>query len=354
MKGAGGEAFPRLFFRPASPRKSHVRTVCWRRGQSGDPAAWEPIFMTFLRFLAAPAAAAALAATAAPAAAQRRAAPPSFVVGAENGFIVPVKVNGHMLRLRLDTGVGRIILNPSAATAAGIRPSMFAAQAQIGPVRIRGNTSLKRIELGGWRATRRVVWFERDVVEGADGLIAVGMLPFASTTLRIRAATAADRPVVLPVEADDSGGLLYRHPVGGEQVRFNFRLWMPTSLATASAGAHLAEHHNGSWAGEPVERPLWLGVVRPVRPVRFASPVTLGGGFAIESLQVRTGDFRGNYVLPTDAPAAEADPDEIVVTANVGRGRAILNTSLGYDRLGRCASLVYSRRTKTLTLTCPA
>jgi hypothetical protein len=265
-----------------------------------------------------------------------------------------VKINGHMLRLRLDTGVGRIILNPSAAAAAGIRPSMFAAQAQIGPVRIRGNTSLKRIELGAWRATRRVVWFERDVVEGADGLIAVGMLPFASTTLRIRAATAADRPVVLPVEADDSGGLLYRHPLGSEQVRFNFRLWMPTSLATASAGAHLAEHHNGSWAGEPVERPLWLGVVRPVRPMRFASPVTLGGAFAIDSLLVRTGDFRGNYVLPTDAPAADADPDEIVVTANVGRGRAILNTSLGYDRLGLCASLVYSRRAKTLTLTCPA
>jgi hypothetical protein len=259
-----------------------------------------------------------------------------------------------VLRLRVDPGVGRIILNPSAAAAAGIRGSMFGAQAQIGPVRIPGQTSLKRIAIGRWRTARRVVWFQRDVVAGADGLIGIGMLPYASTTLRLRAPSPGERAVVLPVVPDDSQGLVYRHPVGTERVRFHFRLFHPDSLATASAGAHLASLHGGTWAGEAVERPLMLGVVRPVRPMRFASPVSLAG-FAIGELLVRTADFRGNYVLPTDpAAAAAADPDEIVVTANIGRGRAILTVSLGHDRLGRCSSLVYARAARTLTLNCPA
>jgi hypothetical protein len=194
------------------------------------------------------------------------------------------------------------------------------------------------------------MWFDRQAVSGADGIIGMSMLPHPVSTLRMREATADDRTITLPVVEDGQYGLLHRHALGGETIRVHFRFWQPFSQATASAGAHLAAHHGGSWAGEALERPLLLGVVRPVRPMRFATPLVFGG-LKLDSLLVRTGDFRGAFVLPTDP---SADPDEIVVTGNVRRGKAVLTVLIGEDVGSRCASVSYDRAAGTLTLICPS
>lgn len=308
--------------------------------------------MTFLRLLAA-----ALCAAFAPFAPAAAAPAPntSITVDAENGFIIPVAVNGRMLRLRVDPGVARIVLNPSAAAAAGLDGSMFGARAQIGPIRIDGETSLTSVAIGPWRVHRRVMWFDREAVTGADGIIGMSMMPYENITIRMRDPAPGEQAIAIPVREDGQYGLVHRFEVGGETVRVPFRLFLPFSQATASAGAHLALHHQGEWAGEAAEQPVLLGILRPVRPMRFALPVSIGG-LRIERLMVRTADFRGGYVLPSDAPAGAppADPDEIVVTANVRRGRALLVVLIGADIAGRCSSVAYSHSAATLILTCPA
>ncbi len=306
--------------------------------------------MTFLRLLAA----AVLAATA-PFAAAAAAAPaplPSLTVTAEEGFILPVVVNGRGMRLRVDPGSARIVLNPAAAARAGLNGSIFGARAQVGPIRVNGETSLTRIAIGNWRGSRRVIFFDRDVAPEADGIIGMAMLPHESVTMQMRAPAAGDREIAIPVREDGQYGLIHRHLVGGETVRVAFRLFLPFSQATASAGAHLAVHNGGAWAGEAAEQPVLLGVVRPVRPMRFAAPLSLGG-LRVDQLMVRTADWRGNYVLPTD-PQPSADPDEIVVTGNTRRGRAQLVLLVGSDIAARCASVAYRKAAATLTFTCPA
>jgi hypothetical protein len=100
-----------------------------------------------------------------------------------------------------------------------------------------------------------------------------------------------------------------------------FSLLQPHSLATASAGALIAASHGGEWTGEARPALIKFGIERPIRPMRLARPLEIGG-FALPALHVRTGDHRGNFQLPPDAappPSSEAgqDPDEIVVTGNV-------------------------------------
>lgn len=308
--------------------------------------------MTFLRLLAA--LCAAFSPFAAAHAARQPAPETSLTVTAEEGFTVPVIVNGRGMRLRVDPGSSRIVLNPAAAARAGLNGSLFGARAQIGPIRVNGETSLTRIQIGDWRVSRRIIFFDRDVAPEADGIIGMSLLPHGTVTMRMRGAGEGERPIPIPVREDAQNGLVHHHLVGGETVKVAFRFFVPFSQATASAGAHLAVHNQGSWAGEPSERPILLGVVRPVRPMRFAAPISFGG-LRMDALMVRTADWRGNYVLPTDPAAqASADPDEIVVTANVGRGRAQLTVLIGADTAGRCSSVTYVKAAATLTFTCPA
>jgi hypothetical protein len=309
--------------------------------------------LTFLRLLAA-ATLAAIAPLSAARAAAPAPAPASLTVTAAEGFVIPVQVNGRTLRLRVDPGTARIVLNASAAAAARLTGSIFGARAQIGPIRVNGETSLTRVAIGDWRVRRRVMWFGRDAVAGADGIIGMSMMPYETITMALREPRGDDVPITVPVVQDGQYGLVHRHLVGGETMKVHFRFFQQFSQATASAGAHLAFHNGGTWSGEPTERPLLLGVMRPVRPMRFAPPLSFGG-LRMESLLVRTGDFRGGYVLPTDPPAAAStDPDEIVVTGNTRRGRAQLVVLIGDDVASRCSAVTYRRTARTLTLTCPA
>jgi len=98
------------------------------------------------------------------------------VVALEDAMNVAVTINGQPLRLRVDPGIG-VVLNPSAARRIGLRGSMLAAAVRIGPVRLRGDSKVARLRVGTWEGRRRFFWFDRDVVEGADGTIGLADLP---------------------------------------------------------------------------------------------------------------------------------------------------------------------------------
>ena len=289
------------------------------------------------------AAAAVLMACAAPAAAA------DLTLDASSGFAIPIELRGHTLRLRVDLETpGHPILNPGAAARVGFRGSLFGARAVIGPVRLRGETNGSKFRIDGIEREHRFVWFDRDHVEGADGLISPHDLPYDNVTFRLRPEQPGEVTTSLVMDFSRSTGLHVPLAIGTARAFLQFSTLQPNTLATASFGALVAAERGGTWDGEPRDARIEFGVTRPVRPMQLATPLRLDS-FAFDHLLVRTRDFRGDYQLPTDA---SEDPDEIVVTGERARQRARLYATVGLDRLSACSSLVYTRATRTLTMRC--
>lgn len=284
-----------------------------------------------------------------PALAQPSPGAQTISVSAETGFIVNVQVNGHPLRLRVDPALG-LMLNPEVAERIGLRRSMIRPQVRVGPVRLDGSSKVARLKIGDWQKRRRFYWFPRRIVEGADGTISMADLPHEVVTLQLSVPSQREVQYVLRVEEVSTLGLIFHHRIGERAIMTRFSPLLRTSQASAAAAALLAQTHGGTWDGEPTEEPVMFGIARPVRPMRFAAPVSLNG-FATERLHVRTADFRGREVLP---PESEQDANEIVVTATTGRSRAEYRLTFGQDRLSACSSISYNRRVKQLTLSCRA
>ena len=272
-----------------------------------------------------------------------------LVVDAAADFTVDATINGHAVRLRVDPAAsGYIILNPETVTRIGLRRSMLGSRTQIGPVRLTGSSRVARVGLGGVVGDRRVVWLnDRAAVEGADGLIGPADMPYNRVTFDLGAPRAGEARFELPMAFERSYGLFFPMSLGGQEVRFQLTLTKADTMATAGAGAHLAALNGGAWIGDAREQLIDFGVVRPVRPLALARPVSLNGLY-LGRLLVRTGDNRGNLTLP---PEPDADPDEVVV-AGESRQRAAFNVTLGRDRLSQCSRLVWDNGTRRMSLEC--
>ncbi len=268
----------------------------------------------------------------------------------DEGLVIPATINGHAVRLRVETGYAGIILNPGAAERIALRRSMFRSEVRIGRVRVRGDTGVAPVVIGASADERRILWFDRDVEREVDGIINIADLPYDQVTLRLGQADSADRPITFQTTPHTFWNLTYRHPVADRVLTVRFRLDLPRSLVTAAGGAVLAQTQNGNWAGEPASAVIGLGVERPVRPMAFASPLSLNG-LRIDRLLVRTSDFLGGYALPENQ-AEEADPDEVVITGRGNRDEGRLTAFIGLEYLSRCSRLIYSRATRLMTLYC--
>jgi hypothetical protein len=277
------------------------------------------------------------------------AAAADLVLDSSNGFTIPVEIRRQTVNLRVDLETsGYPILNPGTAASLGFRGSLFGARAVVGPVRLSGEQNGAKFRIAGIQRSYRFAFFDRDIVEGAAGIISPHELPYDNIVFRLGAERPAEVTTALQLEFNRSGGLHYPLVLGDRRIAVEFSLIQPSSLATASSGAYLAETLGGAWTGEPRDGLVKFGVTRPLRPMRLERPLELGD-FRLSTFLVRTGDHRGSYQLPTDAPQ---DPDEMIVTANVERQRARLYLTVGRDRLSSCSSLSYARATRILTLRC--
>jgi len=271
-----------------------------------------------------------------------------LTVDAASNFTIDATINGQPVRLRVDPEVsGYVILNPEAVARLGLRPSLLRSRTQIGPVRLTGSSKVAELSIGGVTGDRRMVWIDRPAVEGADGLIGPDEMHYERVTFTLGAPREGEAAFILPLEFERSFGLHFPLTIGAHVFRFQFSLIKPASLATAGAGAALAELNGGSWTGEARDQVIEFGVVRPVRPMALARPLDLRG-LRIAGFRVRTGDNRGDLTLPPDP---DADPDEVVVTGG-SRQRAAFVVHVGMDRLAQCSRLVWDKGTRQLTLNC--
>jgi hypothetical protein len=279
-----------------------------------------------------------------------RAAAADLTVRADEGFTVPMVVNGHQIRLRVDPEApAYVMLNPGAARRIGLRPTLLGGiYAIVGPVRINGNTKSAMLSHDGRQVRQRFAWLDRDVIDGADGLISPAALPYDRVLIELGPAQEGESVTTFPMTYTTEYGLMFPVATGDGPVNVQFSTLKPRSMATAAAGARIAADRGGSWAGEAFAHPIEYGVSRPVRPLQLQQALA-AHDFSIRQFLVRTSDNLGNHDLPADA---SADPREIVVTGVRARQDATYMLTIGLDGLTGCSRMVYEGPQHRMTLHC--
>lgn len=261
-------------------------------------------------------------------------------------------VHGVPARIRIDPGAPSMpVINPDMAARASVNGGLLSPRASIGPVRLTGKSSVLSFDLAGSGPfDRRASWFDARWVEGADGTIGPGGMPAAIVRFQLRAAQPDERSVSLPLADFGWSGMGVRVDVGGQPLVVRFTPEREYSVATASAGALIAGAHRGAFDRPAESMPIRLEVVRPVRHMKLADPLTVGA-IVLEGLMVRTADF-GNAAGIPEGEQPEPDPDEIVVTGTKKMKKRELRLEIGRDALDRCSSITFDKRAKTVTLSC--
>lgn len=248
----------------------------------------------------------------------------------------------------------RPFLTTRLAEAARLVPVPVPHTLHIGPLRLDGTPSSAIISLGGQDFARGVTWFDGPMVEGADLFMGPQALPWNQVRFHLRPARPGERRLTFPIVRETLISTVVRFRIGRREVRLGFAPERPVSIATAAAGALLAETHGGTLA-EAVERhPVRLatGVLRPVRAMQLSRPLSIGG-LTLSSLLVRTRDFGGDTHLPgLDAAEGEAAPDEVVVTARAERSPALYYIMLGADALSPCSTIIFDNVRNRVELSC--
>lgn len=273
--------------------------------------------------------------------------PATLVVGGDRTF--DATIQGAPARLRIDPGGPTSpVLNLDFAMRARLKASIFGILAQIGPVRVPGWTGVVRIDFGKGEFKRRGGWFERPFVSGADAAIGPGGVPMEMVRFELAPPQPGERTITLPLADFGRAGMGATVMAGAQPIAVRFSMERDRSVATAAAGAAIAEAQGGSFDRPPERMLLHFGVERPARHVALARPLGIGP-LSLGGLMVRTSDFGSTADIPD--PEAQDDPDEITVT---GRKKVRLEYRLevGRDHLSACSSIVFDKRARTVTLAC--
>lgn len=237
-------------------------------------------------------------------------------------------------------------LNPDVAARVGLKGGWFGFAVKVGPVKVTGKSDVTKLDFGGLAIKRRVVWFDRRYDKGADGAVGPGGVPADIVRFDLRAPKPGERTATLPLAQFLFQPTYARIDVGGRPLTILFDPEHAQTLATAGAGASIAAAFGGTLTGGTGRAEVAFGIDRPIRTLKLARPMAIGP-LSITTLSVRIGD-NGSVGGIADA---DADPDEIVVTAKKkGNRRDVL--IIGRDQLDRCSSIVFDKKAKQIRLTC--
>ena len=257
--------------------------------------------------------------------------------------------------VRIHVGPGmpyRPFLTASAANAARLAPVPVPHLIRVGPVQVEGSPGTGLISLAGKQFLRGVTWFEGAMAEGAEVALGPQALPWSRVRFHLRPERPGERRIRLPIVGENLIATVVRFRIGRQEIRLGFTPERPTSVATAAAGALLADTQGGLLGEERQHIRLATGIERPVRPMRLARPLSIDG-LLLATLVVRTRDFGGTTSLPgLEGGEAEASPDEVVVTARGAASPAVYYIMLGADALAPCSSVTFDNERRRVELSC--
>jgi len=189
-------------------------------------------------------------------------------------------------------------------------------------------------------------------MDGVDGVVGPGGLPEPVVRFILRPARDGETVVALPMieQAGLMSGWGERFGmivVAGMPMRVRFDPHAARSLVTAAGGVRIAAEHGGKLGGKTVQVLIAFGIKRSVRAMHLAVPLIVGP-LAVSDVGVRTRDS-GNA---TGIKDADADPDEILVTAKGKHDPSSDRLTIGADLLARCSSIEFDKPAKVIRLSC--
>jgi hypothetical protein len=224
-------------------------------------------------------------------------------------------------------------------------------QTTVGPVKIKGQQRLAEIESGGRIDTQLVQWYQSDMYPFGDALAGPYAIPVPVIRFILRPAQAGETQFTVPLALDERRWLASSPKlIGKRKVYFAFAPQFEATLASAGAGAAIAQIHGGEFTGDPVPVMVTHNVSRPARPVQLKAPITLGP-ISLSKLLVRSRDY-GNTNTIKEAKSPEESEDEILVQANRKGTNPEYFVYIGNDVLKNCSSITYDKPGQTVTLRC--
>lgn len=262
--------------------------------------------------------------------------------------VVTIEIEGEPVDMELSPDVPvSLVVSPATADRLGLKGSLFGGVHHVGKTEVRARSNGVKVAFGSEKPVRKRVFFLRDHAwtSSQAGTLNPMAVPEPVVTFRLRAPTADERTIVLPMEESTLGGYHALLPVGDGFVPAFFSFDRRETVLSAAAGMAVAQEYRGLMAGETYPLHIRYGIERPVRPLQFESPPMLGE-LALTNLVVRTQDTGSVAGIRQEGD----DPDEIVVSAK--DRKAEVRMIVGMDTLEPCSTLTFDRTAKQIRLSC--
>lgn len=241
----------------------------------------------------------------------------------------------------------RPILNPIFVEKTKLKKSMVGGGFGIGPIRISANTKVLDFNFGGMDWKRRSMWADRPITRAFDGSVGPGGIPYDIIAFNLRSVQSGEQLYVLNLV--ENGNSVAQLEIGGKTIDITFTLKRSKTLATAAAGAIIAESHGGAFHGATDMIEIGFGVERPIRNLGLSQSLVIIGR-PLGSIFVRTRDNGDVSGIADVENAALGDANEIVVIAKKDKNRYSL--SIGRDDLSHCSSITYDKPAKKIRFSC--
>jgi hypothetical protein len=262
--------------------------------------------------------------------------------------IVEARIGEVVLRLRVDLDRRNTLeLNPDAAARLKL-PFQDGMGLSVGRIDLTERNVSAPVTFGGVTVPLTLSTYDRDCCTGSDGAIGPDLLPYDRVRFTRSGAADSSSERTLTLVSRAETGLSAVIPTAAGELFVGFSLGQPRTLATAAAGAMLAEANGGRFVGQSFDVAPAFGVMRPARTIAFDRPPNIAG-FRIPDVPVRIADFRGDHELPHEA---ERDGDIVVNQRRRRSQTAWPAVLIGRDRIDRCSEILFRRAPMALSLRC--
>ncbi len=278
----------------------------------------------------------------------KTAAPSTLQVDPEQLLVGTVKGTPVSIRMTA-AGPKTLFLNPTTAERLSLRGGIFSGEGRVGSVRKRINTAVVSYSIGEAASRRRVLWSDADYAPLADGGIGPGGVPHAVIVFNLRSPALGEQELELPMVSvpGSYGALGTTVSIGGQNLSILFDLTRETSLATAAAAATLSASNGAQLQGPTDQELIRLGVLRPTRQLKLASPLSVGL-LRVTHMRARIADNSDGSMIAD----GDADVSEIVVTAQRSKQKPLYSISLGRDALSGCSSIIFDKPRRIIRFRC--
>lgn len=252
------------------------------------------------------------------------------------------------------TESGHIKLNYSFVQAAGIDPGYDAGYFTVGPIRFPSFYQKLRLRADTLNWKGKAYWSEGEYVDDEDGAIGPYGLPHDIVRFQWREEQPGEEICTMRLHRigwTRTAGT--RIKVGKRTINVFFSSLNLESIATAAAGAALAEAFDGELVGKTESATYPGDIDRPIRKVVLSEPLRLCA-ITLNDFHVRLQDYGDSSgIVDGDLRRANKDSDELTIIGAIPNpGTVLYDLDIRQEDMQHCSSVTFDKRKKQIRLSC--